>query len=126
MPSARFWIAIRLLISSRSRFVNTGATKLLHRFCTDQFRLRRSCLKKRRRFAASEEPQHIVIFQGLEGLKPTTIRDNRGEVEESHVNNQTLYKQKTRHPGYPARCDPAANCAKRFRIGSAGEARTRS
>src|SRR6478736_5001299 len=92
--SARFWIVIRLPTSSRSRFVSIGATKLLRRFCTDQFRLRRSCLRKRRRFAASEKPKYTVVFQGLEGSKPTTIGRTGGEVEEGHVNHQTLYKKK--------------------------------
>src|SRR6188472_3176909 len=96
--SARFWIVILSQTLSKSRFGNTGATKLLRRFCTDQFRLRRSCLKKRRRFVASEEPKYTVVFQGLEGSKPTTIHRTGGEVEESHVNHQTLYKQKNRHP----------------------------
>lgn len=54
--------------------------------------------QKRRRFVASEEPKYTVGFQGLEGSKPTTIHRTGGEVEESHVNHQTLYKQKNRHP----------------------------
>src|SRR4030095_5567324 len=82
MPSAPCSIVSLLQISSRSRFANIVAIKLRRLFCTARFRLHRWCPNTRSHFAASEEPQHTVIFQGLEGSNPTTIRHTRDEVGE--------------------------------------------
>jgi len=40
---------------------------------------------------ASEGPRHAIAFQGQQGVKPTTIRQPRGEVGENHVSHQTLF-----------------------------------
>src|SRR6476646_12157933 len=52
--------------------------------------------KKKRHFAASEEPLHAIAFQGRQGPKPTIIRQTGGEVEENHVSHQTLFNWKNR------------------------------
>src|SRR5206468_10908849 len=87
--------------------------------------LRRCCPKNWSRFAASEEPRHVITFQGREGAKPIIIRQTCGEVGESHVNHQALYKPKTRCACQRARCDSTGISAERFRIRSTGKARTR-
>src|SRR5437667_8313845 len=113
-PSARSWIGIPLPTSSRSRFANIGATKSRRRFSTDRFRLRRRCPKKRRHFAASEEPRHAIAFQGRQGAKPTIIRQRCGEGEENHVSHELLLNQKNCSDCQRTGCHPAANCAERF------------
>src|SRR5215468_4936182 len=72
MPLAQFWTVILSPTSLKSLFANIGATKLHRLFYTAQFRLRRCCPKKRRRFAASEEPQYAINFQGPAGASHTT------------------------------------------------------
>src|SRR6266550_931275 len=50
--------------------------------------------------------RHAITFQGREGAKPTIIRQTLGEVEDNHVNDQTLFKQKNRCPCQHLSCHP--------------------
>src|SRR2546429_5370074 len=86
MPSSRYWIAIPLPTSSRSRYANIDATKLLHRFCTDRVFLHRCCLKNGSRFVAGKEGRQAIAFQSCQRTEPTIIQQACGEAPESHLN----------------------------------------